>query len=1253
MSKYFFQKLTPINNVEDMEVYTSALDFVFENDDLRNIAITGPYGAGKSSMIETYKTKRSYRFLHISLAHFEETGKTSLNTFETEGNMGIEKVLEGKILNQLLHQIDPKSIKWTSFRVKKDALEEGAVEKDIVKKAGYITFFMLLAFYLNCLNNWREFLLGWEDSFIRDVLLLTINPYILMIASVVFAGLLLAGIYKVIELQKYKNIFKKLKLGDKELELFEEHQDSYFDKYLNEVLYLFENSRADVIVFEDIDRFDIVEIFERLREINRLINERRIKEKKSVIRFFYLLRDDIFTNKDRTKFFDYMIPVIPVLNGSNAKEKFIAYFKKAGVLPEFDRVFLRDVSLYIDEMRLLQNIYNEYMIYSEKISGIGLDANKLLAMIIYKNIFPKDFNDLQSRQGYVYRVFEYKEEYIENIQDQKESEIYAKQKELQNLDNELLLNLDELDAMFFVFSQARIRINGTERSGFANNIDMIKMAKKNPSQIEYYYNGYNSGWRAYPFQEEYNNLSQNSDYIERKKRIEEKNNGKAERLKKEIADIRSDIEELPLTKLQDIITDTVLEKIDYTNPMNKKEEFSGIKESPYFRLLQYLLTNGWIDEAYPDYISYFYEGSINRLEKEFLLSIADKKAKPYNFEVNPSLELLNNLDIRDFSKEEIFNYSLLELLIKNKDRYKRFYYGFYELLENTENIKFVVGFYRYTEKPQLFVKSLNDFWPEVVRELIKAEEIPFEDKKDYLVDTILCTSKEELLELNEKNCITEFINEREDFVRVDDSDAEKVINGYGILDIRFETLIFDNQYQKMSIGIYQNSLYLLTGENIEYIFENILHEEETLWSWGNAATRILSKNETPICGYVRKNMDLFLYLLFENAKDGIEDEEGICLSILNDENISMEKRKGYVAQMKNIITHLSSVRSADLWDTVLECKAVPCTEENILTYYFDGKQEWTETLVEFINSGKERLNFDRINFNESYGKDARSIFWNCVIKCMKLDNQKYAEILLSMKLVYPKFYIQDLDEDKVEILIRNGIIRMTTANLEFMRENYEKKIICFAKSNITGYLYILTDELFSEEEMLALLDTDIHINYKKKLLDKSTARISVVGKKYQPTIKEKILKEHFDSNDLENLLSKYDSEDSRVQGEIKKIVITYIDDILDNEFLVALPLLRNLLRDEALKLSLRQQLLSQNISRLTQEDAMSELRELNLAEFLAVFEGKNPKFKKTVIADKILSSFYEKEWIGKIKEEEIGGIDYYRVYSKNSSKKSR
>ena len=41
---------------------------------------------------------------------------------------------------------------------------------------------------------------------------------------------------------------------------------------LNEVLYLFEQVEADVIVFEDMDRFNSKVIFERLREVNNLVN---------------------------------------------------------------------------------------------------------------------------------------------------------------------------------------------------------------------------------------------------------------------------------------------------------------------------------------------------------------------------------------------------------------------------------------------------------------------------------------------------------------------------------------------------------------------------------------------------------------------------------------------------------------------------------------------------------------------------------------------------------------------------------------------------------------------------------------------------------------------------------------------------------------------------------------------------------------------------------------------------------------------
>ena len=118
--------------------------------------------------------------------------------------------------------------------------------------------------------------------------------------------------YKLVVLQRNKNIFKRLKIHGNEIEIFEENRDSYFDKYLNEVLYLFENSETDVIVFEDLDRFNAIKIFERLREINILINK---KVKNKPLRFFYLVRDDIFVSKDRTKFFDYIVPIVPVKRG--------------------------------------------------------------------------------------------------------------------------------------------------------------------------------------------------------------------------------------------------------------------------------------------------------------------------------------------------------------------------------------------------------------------------------------------------------------------------------------------------------------------------------------------------------------------------------------------------------------------------------------------------------------------------------------------------------------------------------------------------------------------------------------------------------------------------------------------------------------------------------------------------------------------------------------------------------------------------
>lgn len=95
--EYNFQKLTAINDA-DIKVYEEAIDFAFNNQDIRNVTVSGPYSAGKSSILETYKKKHTdHHFVHLSLAHFRTSEQD-----DTEPEEPLkESILEGKILNPL------------------------------------------------------------------------------------------------------------------------------------------------------------------------------------------------------------------------------------------------------------------------------------------------------------------------------------------------------------------------------------------------------------------------------------------------------------------------------------------------------------------------------------------------------------------------------------------------------------------------------------------------------------------------------------------------------------------------------------------------------------------------------------------------------------------------------------------------------------------------------------------------------------------------------------------------------------------------------------------------------------------------------------------------------------------------------------------------------------------------------------------------------------------------------------------------
>lgn len=621
-NKYHFEKLTLIDNV-DMNVYENAIDFIFENNDIKNVAITGAYSSGKSSVLASYKKKhQELQFMHISLAHFDTPDQGEID----------ESILEGKILNQLIHQIPSDKIPQTNFRVKKK------IDKESIEQMKHtVICFLIATIYFVRFDTWKNYVSILPDSCTKYILMITTHPYALIADGILIVILLSSFIGWLIGIQKSRNILHKVNLQGNEIEICPEKDDSYFDKYLNEVLYLFENTDADVIVFEDIDRFGANIIFERLREVNTLANLQLEKDNK-VLRFFYLLRDDIYDSKDRTKFFDYIIPVVPVIDSSNSFNQFKSHFINSGIYERLDESFLQGLSLYIDDMRLLKNIYNEFIIYFNRLNTTELNCNKMLAIITYKNLFPRDFANLQLNRGFVYTLFSEKEKFITT----EITEIYKKIDEMQNrissAENEHLVSLRELNAAF-------------------------------ADKYTYY-----TGWPNKSDNELYNYLisylsnDNKNEYQSRKQALEDKLNKNNITLNQEVQNLKQKVIDIRTKPLHEIITRDnidVIFSITSKNEIGMETDFNDIKSNEYFDLLKYLIRNGYIDETYADYMTYFYENSLSRTDKIFLRSITDKKAKEYTYHLNNPKKVVSRLRLIDFDQEEILNFDLLTFLLNN------------------------------------------------------------------------------------------------------------------------------------------------------------------------------------------------------------------------------------------------------------------------------------------------------------------------------------------------------------------------------------------------------------------------------------------------------------------------------------------------------------------------------------------------------------------------------------------------------------
>lgn len=106
-----YKDLAPVDDAEGTEVQINALKWAVNQTRIRNIALTGPYGSGKSSIIETFLRQNpliAEKSIRISLATFTEITE--------EGETIISENLEEGILKQLFYKVKHSSIPQSRYR---------------------------------------------------------------------------------------------------------------------------------------------------------------------------------------------------------------------------------------------------------------------------------------------------------------------------------------------------------------------------------------------------------------------------------------------------------------------------------------------------------------------------------------------------------------------------------------------------------------------------------------------------------------------------------------------------------------------------------------------------------------------------------------------------------------------------------------------------------------------------------------------------------------------------------------------------------------------------------------------------------------------------------------------------------------------------------------------------------------------------------------------------------------------------------
>lgn len=1034
-----FNSLTPKVLDKNNEIYTKALDFAFSNEDIKNIAITGIYGSGKSTVWNTYVNKsdklRNKNIITVSLGKYEDNiekinikseeseSKDKDNEYEKIGEdiLDNENRVERQIINQILSQINAKDIPLSKYGFKSNK-SCCTILFESLAIVGIVSSVFLWINRGNIVDN---------TGFSYICVLISCTIMLFLSLLYIFYRYFRENILRISKI-KFRGAEADLGYNDK-------NDETVLDRDIKELVYLIKSSNSKIIVFEDLDRYDNIAIYTKLRELNFLLNKySKTNDDGEVIRFIYMIKDGIFKSKNRTKFFDYIIPIVPIVDSKNSENMILNLLGDLKSL--IDKRLIFNISLYIDDMRLIKNIINEFIIYKDIINmkDLELSYDKLFSLIVLKNIFPYEFDMLQEDKGCLFYI-------INEIEQLKNKQRIILKEKNENIQKEIDL-IDTYDV-------TKEEINSINDL-IEKEILELKLVKPSIESFE---------------KEILIRKINDNEYIEF---LGEDTFNKICNL---LIDLNVNKKFINLDK--ELLSLVPPEKID--NVMSNIRNYITNKNN--FPIIRFLILQGYIDKTYWHYKGYFYKESLGVNDVIFIKKINEAQVQDPFLELENPSEIINRLDTMDFSKFNILNKKLLECCI-NENRIEYILSIARTVFENKEYIKLseILENYDYN----IIEKFIFILLPKYKNEIEKLLDVFKDCHCKAYINILIAIYSNNNLDIDIIENFNSYIEKNWEIVQfVSEEKYPKFLKNMKDSEVGFLNLSGDIVNINRLEHIVKANAYLLHVKNIVYILERILGK--TI-QYGNLLNEVYNSSLLECKNYIDNNFDCFLqdYINKNENKEEFINEENILIKILNSE-ITNEYKIKYLylnnTKLTNINYFNNAFKNEDLLNCMFNRDIILFNKDNVKIYY-DNIEKSGKEFIDYVERNLNEPNVDEVL---KYNSDMCNEF---------INNPELSYNLFEYIYKYANEPIKNLDsnlsKERINLLIERKLIEINLENMEQMLDKFgEEEIVKLTTSN-EGYfqdnvINVLLDcELEEKEDFIyKLINSKISDENAMKLVD--------------------------------------------------------------------------------------------------------------------------------------------------------------------------